>query len=188
MSDEYFYGVTLSSSHQSETWDPEAKAEYPRSNKLLIRQALLGPDAKPDELNVVQVETMCLQESIKIPVAILKVGETRQARLDIEFPDAPVTFTLIQGSGPVHLIGQHLLGALVEEFEDMEEMEEEMLDEEEGEDSQFKEDDNKRKASSGKRKGNEDEDEDEAEPKGKKAKMSNNAKGKAPSPKKNAKK
>lgn len=48
-------GVTLSASHQSETWDPEAKAEYPRSNKLLIRQALLGPDAKADELNVVQV-------------------------------------------------------------------------------------------------------------------------------------
>ncbi|XP_026499425.1 nucleoplasmin-like protein isoform X1 [Vanessa tameamea] len=189
MSDEYFYGVTLSSSHKSETWDPEAKAEYPRSNKLLIRQALLGPDAEPDELNVVQVETMCLQESIKIPVAILKVGETRQARLDIEFPDAPVTFTLIQGSGPVHLIGQHLLGALVEEFEDMEEMEEEMLDEEEGDDSQFKEDENKRKAPSGKRKTNEDEDDEEGEgPKGKKAKMSNNAKGKAPSPKKNAKK
>lgn len=172
MSDEYFYGITLSSSHKTETWDPEAKAEYPRSNKLLIRQALLGPDAQADELNVVQVETMCLQESIKIPVAILKVGETRQARLDIEFPDAPVTFTLIQGSGPVHLIGQHLLGALVEEFEDMEEMEEEMLDEEEGEDAQFK-----------------DEDDEEGEgPKGKKAKMSNNAKGKAPSPKKNAKK
>lgn len=39
---------------------------------------------------------MCLQDSIKIPVAILKVGETRHARLDIEFPDAPVTFTLTQ--------------------------------------------------------------------------------------------
>lgn len=51
-------GVTLSESHQSETWDPEAKAEYPRSNKLVIRQALLGPDAKPDELNVVQVYNM----------------------------------------------------------------------------------------------------------------------------------
>lgn len=36
------------------------------------------------------------------------------------------------------MIGQHMLGALVEEFEDMEEMEEEMLDEEEGDDSQFK--------------------------------------------------
>lgn len=31
-----------------------------------------------------------------------------------------------------------MLGAMVEEFEDMEEMEEEMLDEEEGDDSQFK--------------------------------------------------
>lgn len=39
---------------------------------------------------------MSLQDQIKIPVAILKVGETRQARLDLEFPDAPVTFTLIQ--------------------------------------------------------------------------------------------
>lgn len=45
---------------------------------------------------------------------------------------------MLQGSGPVHLIGHHLLGALLEEFEDMEEMEEEMLDEEEGDDSQFK--------------------------------------------------
>lgn len=31
-----------------------------------------------------------------------------------------------------------MLGALVEEFDEMEEMEEEMLDEEEGDDSQFK--------------------------------------------------
>lgn len=52
-------GITLSASQQSETWDPEAKATYPRSNKLLIRQALLGPDAKPDELNVVQVSVQC---------------------------------------------------------------------------------------------------------------------------------
>ncbi|KAJ2940019.1 hypothetical protein O0L34_g14052 [Tuta absoluta] len=172
MSEEYFYGVTLSASHKSETWDPEAKdKQYPPSSnsKLLIKQALLGPDAKPDELNVIQVETMSLQEAIKIPVAVLKVGESRHVRLDIEFPDAPVTFELIQGSGPVHILGQHLLGALVEEFEDMEEMEEEMLDEED--DSQFKE-----------------EDDEEGEPKGKKAKMSNNAKGKAASPKKHAKK
>lgn len=45
---------------------------------------------------IFQVETMSLQDSIKIPVAVLKAGETRHARLDIEFPDAPVTFTLIQ--------------------------------------------------------------------------------------------
>lgn len=39
---------------------------------------------------------MSLQETVKIPVAVLKAGETRHARLDIEFPDAPVAFTLIQ--------------------------------------------------------------------------------------------
>lgn len=49
-----------------------------------------------------------------------------------------INYACCQGAGPVHLIGQHMLGALVEEFEDMEEMEEEMLDEEEGDDSQFK--------------------------------------------------
>ncbi|KAL4711588.1 hypothetical protein ACJJTC_003605 [Scirpophaga incertulas] len=188
MSDEYFYGVTLSAAHPSETWDPEGKATYPRSTKLLIRQALLGPEAKNDELNVVQVDTMSLLESIKIPIAVLKAGETRHARLDIEFPDAPITFTLIQGAGPVHLIGQYMVGAVVEEFEDMEEMEEELVDEEEGDDSQFKEDENKRKSSAAKRKTNEDEDDEDGEPKGKKSKISNNAKGKAPSPKKNAKK
>lgn len=170
MADEYFYGITLSAINSTETWDPETKAEeYPRNNKLLVRQAILGPDAKDGEFNVVQVETMSMRDSIKIPVAVLKAGETRHARLDLEFPDAPVTFTLIQGSGPVHLIGQHLLGALVEEFEDMEEMEEEMLDEEEGDEQH-------------------DDEDDEDGPKGKKAKLSNNAKGKSPAPKKNAKK
>lgn len=60
--------MTLSASHQSETWDPEAKAEYPRSNKLLIRQVLLGPDAKPDELNVVQVKinAKCILHFIRL--------------------------------------------------------------------------------------------------------------------------
>lgn len=43
---------------------------------------------------------MSLQDSVKIPVAVLKAGETRHARLDIEFPDAPVTFTLIQVWNP----------------------------------------------------------------------------------------
>lgn len=170
MADEYFYGVTLSSTQQTVTWDPEEKAEYPHS-KLVIRQAILGSEAADGEFNVVQVEAMSVRESIKIPIAVLKAGETRHARLDLEFPDAPVVFTLIQGSGPVHLIGQNLLGTLEENFDEMVEMEEEMLSEEEGDDPQFK-----------------DEDEEDGEPKGKKAKISNNAKGKAASPKKNSKK
>lgn len=76
---------------------------------------------------------MTISEPCKIPIAVLKAGENRQARLDLDFPDSPVTFTLIEGSGPVHIHGQHF--SEVEEFdmEGMEEMgEEEMVDEEEG--------------------------------------------------------
>lgn len=49
----------------------------------------------------------------------------------------PILITF-QGKGPVHLIGHHLLSGPIEEFDDMEEMEEEMLDEEEGDDSELK--------------------------------------------------
>lgn len=56
-----------------------------------------------------QVETNAHDEKIKIPIAILKVGENRCAQSFVEFPDAPVTFKLIQGSGPVHIHGQHLI-------------------------------------------------------------------------------
>lgn len=56
-----------------------------------------------------QVETNAHDEKIKIPIAVLKVGENRCAQSFVEFPDAPVTFKLIQGSGPVHIHGQHLI-------------------------------------------------------------------------------
>lgn len=75
---------------------------------------------------------MSQRDAIKIPIAVLKAGETRCVRTDLEFPDAPVTFTLIEGAGPVYIHGQHLPGTLVEEIEDYgDEMEEELLDEEE---------------------------------------------------------
>lgn len=76
---------------------------------------------------------MTIRDTCKIPIAVLKAGENRQAKIDLHFPDCPVTLTLIEGSGPVHIHGQHL--SEVDEFamEDMEEMgDEEMVDEEEG--------------------------------------------------------
>lgn len=55
-----------------------------------------------------QVETNGNDEKVKIPIAVLKVGENRCSQSFLEFPDAPVTFRLIQGSGPVHIHGHHL--------------------------------------------------------------------------------
>lgn len=132
----YVLALSLEGAKASEVWDPEAKGaeEYQGGHKLIIKQALLGPEAVDGELNVIQVEAMTWKESIKIPVAILKAGgPNTQVLLDLSFPDPPVTFSLIQGTGPVHIIGHHLIGSPIEEFDEMDEMEEEMLDDEEGE-------------------------------------------------------
>lgn len=72
------------------------------------------------------METKAKEETVKIPIAVLKVGENRFSQSFLEFPDAPVTFRLIQGSGPVHIHGHHLCG----EFDGMEDLEEEGIDEE----------------------------------------------------------
>lgn len=53
---------------------------------------------------------MGLKGPIKTPIALLELGKTAQIILDLSFPDPPVTFTLIKGSGPVHIVGHNLLG------------------------------------------------------------------------------
>ncbi|KAJ8940684.1 hypothetical protein NQ318_017734 [Aromia moschata] len=179
MADEYFFALTLNGK-VSKVWDPEAKGaeDYQGGHKLIIKQMLLGPEATEGELNVVQVEAMTWKDSVKIPVATLKAGgPNNQVLLDLAFPDPLVTFTLVQGNGPVHIIGHHLIGSPMEEFEEMDELEEEMLDDEEGEEGAEEGTNRKRKISNGKSK---EEEEEEDEPKTKKAKTTNNTKGKTP--------
>lgn len=73
-----------------------------------------------------KVKTITRDEPTQIPIAVLKPGECRYANLFLEFPDAPVTFKLTKGSGPVHIHGQHLTG----DIESMDDLEEEAFDEE----------------------------------------------------------
>lgn len=40
----------------------------------------------------------------------MKVGESRVAQPELEFPCAPVTFTLIEGNGPVYIHAQQVPG------------------------------------------------------------------------------
>lgn len=42
---------------------------------------------------------------MKIPIAVLKIGEQRVVQSNLEFPEGPVTFKLISGSGPVIITG-----------------------------------------------------------------------------------
>lgn len=69
------------------------------------------------------------KETLKIPIAVLKAGETRVLKPNLEFPSDSVTFKLTQGTGPVYICGQHLVHDIVDEWgnaeeEDLEEEEE----------------------------------------------------------------
>ncbi|XP_018901241.1 nucleoplasmin-like protein isoform X1 [Bemisia tabaci] len=136
MSEDYIWGLTLDKNKTSETWDPdpdlkpdanESAQSYRGEHSLIVKQALLGADAKDGEVNVVEVEAMGYRADVKFPIAVLKAGSTQQSVLDVLFPDPPVTFKLVKGSGPVHLIGNHSIGS-GETLEDDDEVDEDDLE------------------------------------------------------------
>ncbi|KAL1137669.1 hypothetical protein AAG570_009365 [Ranatra chinensis] len=102
---------------------------------LLVKQVVLGADAKEGEINVIEVEAMGYRSDVKHPIAVMKGGQQSQAVLDLLFPDPPVTFHLVKGSGPIHLLGNHTVGTgeLVGDDDEDEDLEDE-LDEEDIED------------------------------------------------------
>lgn len=54
------------------------------------------------------MEAQTASDSVKIPIAVLKVGESRVVQPELEFPFGPVTFTLIDGDGPIYIHGQQV--------------------------------------------------------------------------------
>lgn len=71
---------------------------------------------------------------IKVPIAVLKIGEQRVVQSNLEFPEGPITFKLIEGNGPVIITGlQAPPDTSADEQYAMDEMaaEEELGDEEE---------------------------------------------------------
>ena len=73
---------------------------------------------------------------VKVPIAVLKVGDTQAMRSDLEFPNGPVTFKLVSGSGPVHIVGLQYIGVPrnFDEYVDEESEFEEDLDEDDDDD------------------------------------------------------
>ncbi|KAH8337659.1 hypothetical protein KR074_003899, partial [Drosophila pseudoananassae] len=136
-------GVTLSEKEPIAQFEvPEIPEEYVvHSHKLIVKQISLGPEAKSGEFNVVQVETFTNDDGektpVKIPIAVLKVGETRSLRPNIEFPNGSVTFKLVQGTGPVYVCGKAEMN--FGEFNDGE-IYEEYSDEEDDSELEFDED------------------------------------------------
>merc|ERR1711934_1240186 len=97
-------------------------------HKLLIKSAILMPAAKKDDINIVQIESEGYnQEKVKVPVLAMRGGTDLQTYVDI-LVLSKAKLTLIQGEGPVHLIGSHCIDFFgsVDEEADTEDEDDEM--------------------------------------------------------------
>jgi len=78
-----------------------------------------------------------VNEKTTFPLVYLSKGKESQALIDFSFPELAelgVTFTLEEGSGPVHLIGYHFVERVPSEYS---EADEEEVGEEEEEDDEM---------------------------------------------------
>merc|ERR1719430_2337125 len=67
------------------------------------------PTAKKDDINIVEIESEGYnQEKVKVPILAMRAGTDLQTYVDILVP-TNAKLTLIQGEGPVHLIGSHCI-------------------------------------------------------------------------------
>lgn len=119
MAEEYFFALTLKGTNDCVLWDPEShEADGNQGDhKMIIKQALVGPEATEGKINVVEVETLTWKDTVQIPIALLKAGgATNQVRLNLSLTTI-VWFTLVQGNGPVHIMGQYVIGSPMEDKE-----------------------------------------------------------------------
>ncbi|CAL8104633.1 unnamed protein product [Orchesella dallaii] len=124
----YMFATALSTETQSEyEWDarktpyinkqPETKKNEAFRQILVIRRVILGPTAKEGEKNTISVVIDDPEEETEsFPMIHLSKGKEVQAMIDLTFPDRTnvnVKFVLTEGTGPIHLIGYHLIERLV---------------------------------------------------------------------------
>merc|ERR1712212_906737 len=120
--EEYMWTCTLSGSDKEYDWapkepqnddtedeedgedlDPTCKPNH----RLLIKQAILHPEAKEGEVTMLQVETIGYnKQKIVAPIVAMKAGNDLQKYVDLLIPDA-AKIKVISGSGPISLVGSH---------------------------------------------------------------------------------
>jgi len=88
------------------TWNPESEQGFP--DILFLKGAILGQMAVEGERNIVTVTFKnAKQEDMTHPVLSLTLGREDQRDVELTFMRVEaVTFKLVAGSGPVHLVGQ----------------------------------------------------------------------------------
>merc|ERR1711864_31897 len=83
--------------------DPSVKPGH----RLLIKTAILMPTAKKDEVTIVQIEGEGYNKSkVLVPICAMKGGKDSQQYVDLLVP-CPAKLSLMQGEGPIYLVGSH---------------------------------------------------------------------------------
>lgn len=111
--EEFLWTCSLSGANKEYTWAPDVKVgeDKDRSvkpgHKLLIKSAILMPSAKTDEVTIVQIETEGYnKEKVVVPICAMKGGSNHQQYIDLLVP-SQAKFSLLQGDGPINLLGSH---------------------------------------------------------------------------------
>ena len=117
--EEFLWGATFTGANKEFVWDSEsektgASEEEERDDpsvkpghRLILKNAILMPEAKKDEVCLIQVESEGYNKTKVItPVVAMKGGEHYQQYVDLLIPHK-ATFKLVQGEGPIHLSGSH---------------------------------------------------------------------------------
>jgi len=150
---EYFWGAKLSKKEPTFKWSPQMEDEFrdEMQNILFLKRAVLGIDAVEGERNLVEVECKNMEEETeKHPILSLTLGLQDHCDVELTFKEMEeVTFTLISGTGPIHLVGQHYLETIREQDMDATDMDDE---EEEDEDLEAIEEEEEEKPPGKKRK------------------------------------
>merc|ERR1712142_165211 len=116
--EEFLWTCTLSGENKEYTWAPddaevaeEGDDEKERSakpnHKLLVKSAILMPSAKAEEVTIVQIESEGYKkEKVIVPICAMKGGSNYQQYIDLLVP-SKAKFSLLQGAGPINLLGSH---------------------------------------------------------------------------------
>jgi len=118
--EELLWAATFTAANKELVWNPEESEKdgdteeedkddpsVKPGHRLLLKNAVLMPEAKKDDVCIIQVESEGYNETKVItPIIAMKGGTDYQQYVDILVPNK-ATFKLIQGEGPIHLVGSH---------------------------------------------------------------------------------
>ena len=111
------WSCTLTGASKEFTWAPEDPADQDEDDesdptvkpghRLLIKNAVLMPSATADEVSLIQVETEGYNKTkVVVPFVAMMGGRDYNSYIDLLIPKK-ATFKLIQGEGPISLVGSH---------------------------------------------------------------------------------